>query len=426
MITDKELTALETELNSMNPQLRASALSQLNDLRLAKKVALQDSGDRHNLHCHTIYSYNGYNYSPGYIAWLSCKSGWFAAGIVDFDVLDAVDEFLKASKLLNIRATCGMETRAFIKELADKEINSPGEPGVAYHMGVGFISSEVPAAEAAFAASLKQTAAERTRHIVKLVNPFLAPASLDFEKDAAALTPCGNVTERHVCYAYRLKAEEVFPDKDARAKFWSEKLSCSLEDAAKLVADPVKLEAQIRAKTMKKGGAGYVQANPQSFPALADMNNFVAACGAIPCIAWLNGDSPGEADPAALLDLHIQYGAAMLNIVPDRNWNFSDAAVRAKRIAELNKIIDAAIERNMPVIVGTEMNAPGLKLVDDFASEALAPHVKTFVDGAAIACAHTILQAKGQGYLSDWAKTNYPDLAERNKFFAAYGREHTL
>ncbi len=426
MIGENELAALEKELNSPNQQLRANALSELNDLRLAHKVPLLDSGDAYNLHCHTIYSYNGYNFSPSYIAWLSCKSGWFAAGIVDFDVLEAVNEFLKASRLLAIRAVCGMETRAFIHELADKEINSPGEPGVAYHMGVGFTSSTVPADEAAFAASLKKTAADRTRRIVELVNPFLAPASLDFEKDAAALTPCGNVTERHVCYAYRLKAEELFTNPVERAEFWSEKLGCSLDDAIKLVNDPVKLEAQIRAKTMKKGGPGYVPADPRSFPALADMNRFVKACGAIPTIAWLNGDSPGEADPGALLDLHIRHGAAMLNIIPDRNWNFKDEELRRKRVQELNRIIGAAIQRNMPVIVGTEMNAPGLKLVDDFDCDALAPHVETFVEGAAIATAHTILQPQGQGYLSEWAQTHYPDLAERNKFFAAYGREHTL
>ncbi len=156
------------------------------------------------------------------------------------------------------------------------------------------------------------------------------------------------------------------------------------------------------------------------------MNRFVNACGAIPTIAWLNGDSPGEADPDALLDLHIRHGAAMLNIIPDRNWNFSDEELRRKRIAELNRVIDAAVRRNMPVIVGTEMNAPGLKLVDDFACDALVPYLETFVDGAAIAAAHTLLQPQGQGYLSDWAAANYPDLAERNKFFAGYGREHTL
>ncbi len=422
MIGEKELNILEKELNSPDKELRMNALSELNDLRVAGKVPLLPAGDLHNLHCHTIYSYNGYNYSPGYIGWLAYKSSWFAAGIVDFDVLDGVDEFLKAARMLNVRAVCGMETRAFIKELADKEINSPGEPGVAYHMGVGFTTGKVPADQVKFATELKSTAAERTRKIVELVNPFLAPADLDFEKDAAALTPAGNVTERHVCYAYRLKAEQVFTDAEKRAEFWSDKLGCNLEDARKLVADPVKLEAQIRAKTMKKGGPGYVQANPESFPALEAMNDFVRACGAIPCVAWLNGDSAGEADPEELLDLHIEYGAAMLNIIPDRNWNFSDAELRKKRVNELNKIIAAAIKRNMPVIVGTEMNAPGLKLVDDFDSEALAPHVKTFVDGAAIAAAHTVLAPQGKGYLSNWARDTYPLLSERNRFFAEFGR----
>ena len=51
-------------------------------------------------------------------------------GIVDFDVLDGVDEFLGACDAVGLRGSTGMETRVFVPEFADREINSPGEPGV--------------------------------------------------------------------------------------------------------------------------------------------------------------------------------------------------------------------------------------------------------------------------------------------------------
>ena len=47
--------------------------------------------------------------------------------------------------------------------------------------------------------------------------------------------------------------------------------------------------ALIRAKTMKKGGPGYVQPDKGSFPLLSEMNQFSIDSGAIPTITWLDG-----------------------------------------------------------------------------------------------------------------------------------------
>jgi len=65
-------------------------------------------------------------------------------GIVDFDVLDGVEEFLSVADRVGLRATAGMETRAYLPEFATRIINSPGEPGITYHMCIGFTSGEVP------------------------------------------------------------------------------------------------------------------------------------------------------------------------------------------------------------------------------------------------------------------------------------------
>ena len=61
------------------------------------------------------------------------------AGTVDFDCLDSVEEFLGPRRARSAsRAVASLESRVFVPELADAVINSPGEPGIAYHMGVGF------------------------------------------------------------------------------------------------------------------------------------------------------------------------------------------------------------------------------------------------------------------------------------------------
>jgi hypothetical protein len=420
-----KILVLENKLNDFDSATRSQALEELNQLLEAGQIKISQPTMSHNLHCHTFFSYNGYGFSPSYIVWLAKKNGHFAVGCVDFDVLDAVNEFLAAAELLGIRAVCGLETRVFISELSDKEINSPGEPGVSYHMGIGFSNSAVPEAAAPTLAQMRETAKARTEKIVELVNGCLPEIALDFVADAEVLTPAGNVTERHACEAFRLKAEETFPQSADRIAFWSTKLSMETEKIAAIIDDAAAIEALIRAKTMKSGGVGYVQATPESFPTLEAMNSLVSACGALPAIAWLNGESAGESDPDALIELHIAKGAAALNIIPDRNWNFADAEVRAQKINELDRIIAAAKKRHLPIVIGTEMNAPGLKLVDDFECDALAPYADDFVDGAAIIFAHTLLVSANMGYLSEWATKNFADIAEKYRFYADLGRSAT-
>ena len=353
---------LDEKLNSFDSAVRAAAFD--------KAVA---GMNYFNLHCHSFFSYNGYGYSPSYLVALAKEMNWRAVGLVDFDVLDGVDEFLAAAKKMGVRATAGMETRVFIPELSEVEINSPGEPGIAYHLGCGFTSSQVPEKAKAFAANLRAKANARTRNVVEAVNGFLSEIALDFDAVAAEFTPNGNVTERHVCQAYRMSAEKVL---GAGAKeYWESKIG-SFE------ADPVKLEALIRSKTMKKGGVGYMNPDPSSFPTLQEMNQFILDCGAVPTVAWLNGLSGGEADPGALLDLHMKYGARAITLIPDRNWNYSDPEKRAKMAGELDRFIAAAVERDLPILAGTEMNAPGQKLVDDFSVPELAKHLDTFIAGA--------------------------------------------
>ena len=133
---------------------------------------------------------------------------------------------------------------------------------------------------------------------------------------------------------------------------------------------------------MKRGGAGYVAPTPESFPTLEEMNKFIINCGAAPTLAWLNGLSAGEADPEALLELHVRYGAGAVTIIPDRNWRAADAEKGARLTAALDKFLAACAKFKLPVLAGTEMNAPGQLLADDFTVPALAKHYSQLAEGA--------------------------------------------
>ncbi len=409
---------LEQKLDSFDPVERKEALVALAEKVRKGEIEPTPAGTDVNLHCHTFFSYNTYGYSPSKFAWLARKAGLAVAGVVDFDVLDALEEFLDAGRLLDLKVCAGLETRVYVPEFADRVINSPGEPGISYHMGVGFPFAKVPAEQQKFLAGLRETAQRRNRDLTNRVNKHLRPVELDYERDVLALTPAGNATERHICLAYARKAREVLGTGDALAHFWSDKLG--VEPKSLDCPEGKDLLNTIRAKTMKRGGVGYVQPDKGSFPCMADTNRFILAAGAIPVHTWLDGTSAGERAMEELLDVAMSTGAAAINVIPDRNYT---PGAPDEKTRNLHQVVELAEKLNLIVVEGTEMNSPGQKFVDDFATAELAPLVPVFLKGAHIVYAHSVLQRKcGLGYTSNWANKNFGGAAEKNTFFEQVGR----
>lgn len=418
-MSDARMLELEEQLDSLDLNARQAALAELRALAASGVLPLPAIGQTFNLHAHSFYSFNGYGYSPTGLAWRARRAGLYALGLVDFDVLDGVPEFLAACDVLGLRACAGMETRVFVPEFGDRVINSPGEPGISYHMGVGFTG---PATAGDLSTRLRGVAADRTRGLVNRVNTLLSEIALDFDADVASRTPAGNATERHVCAAYDVKAREIFPDTHACAAYWSGKLGVSQDKAATLLGDAPALQALIRSKTMKAGGVGYVQPEGPDFPGVEEVNAYSRASGAIPTFAWLDGTSAGELAIDELLDVMVASGVAAVNIIPDRNWNLPDAAVRKDRVARLYDFVHKAEARRLPILIGTEMNAHGQRFVDDFEAQELQPLYGVFRAGADIVHAHTMLQRHaGMGYLSPWAEASFHRTARKNDFFEALG-----
>lgn len=378
------------------------------------------------MHCHTFFSYNAYGHSPASLAWLAKRRGFAAIGIVDFDVLDGVEEFLSACELLDVRGSAGIETRVFVPEFATREINSPGEPGIYYHMGIGFTSGQPPTEVAPILASMRTRAARRNREMLGRLNAHLAPLEINYEADVLPLTPAGNATERHMLAALIKAADQRLPDRAERVKYWANKTGLECDQVAAVCDDYAKFSNLLRARLMKKGGVGYVQPSPQSFPTIEEFHRLIVACGAVPCATWLDGLSEGERAIEELLDLLVGKGAAALNIIPDRNWNISDPETRHLKVQKLHAIVKTAGELNLPLNVGTEMNSPGNRMVDDFSAPAMAPLNGAFMAGAYFIYGHSVLQSlRRWGYQSEWARTHLPARRARNAFYEAVGRRAT-
>jgi hypothetical protein len=421
---------LEARLDSFEPGQRREAIEEICGRVKRGEIELPQVGTDVNLHCHTFFSYNSYGYSPSKFAWLAKKQGLAVAGIVDFDVLDGLEEFLDAAKKLNLKAAAGIETRVYVPQFGNRVINSPGEPGISYHMSMGFPTAKLKPELKKFQMSLQRTAQQRNIKLTQRVNKYLSPVELNYEKDVLPLTPSGNATERHICLAYARKAKTIFSDNAKLAEYWSEKLAT---DATALgLPEGRNLLNTIRNKTMKRGGVGYVVPDKGAFPEMTDMDKFSLAAGAMPTMTWLDGTSDGEQALEELVDVAIDSGVVAFNVIPDRNYS-PGMGESDEKFKNLKYALELADSRGLPIVCGTEMNSPNQKFVDDFKTKELSLFVPLFLKGAYIIYAHSVLQRQcGLGYTSEWAKKNFKSIGEKNEFFREVGetleplREETL
>jgi len=406
-------------MNSFNAEVRKQALIEL----LNKNHEFTKEGTNVNMHFHSFNSYNSENWSPTRIAFESKQRGLFAAGIIDFDVVDGRDEFLEAAELLGLRASVGIETRAFHTEFSDLEIDSPGEPGVSYIAGAGFVTTLAEnSAQAETLASYHQKALERNMALINRINAAISLIAINYFEDVVPLTPGGNATERHIIQAYIKKSIQNFKDKRALMSIWSELLNKSVSEVKMIFQNSALLEDLVRAKLAKKGGVGYVQPTMDTFPKMEEFFAWTKSCGAIPLESWLDGTSAGESDPVKLLELSRQKGALGLNIIPDRNWNIKDSELKSLKYNKLKEIIAVASSMDMPLHIGTEMNKAGLPFVDDLDGTFLKPFKNHFLTGAKIFIGHSVLQRfAGFSYAGTEADTTFKTIKLKNDFFEMVG-----
>jgi hypothetical protein len=415
----EQITQLQAQLNDFDLATRTEALAELVALVQTGAVQPLPESGLANMHCHSFFSFNAYGHSPSSLAWLGRQHGFKLMGIVDFDVLDGVDEFLDACETVGVRSSAGIETRVFVPAYAAHEINSPGEPGVCYHMGIGFVSSTVPQAVAPILADLGQRAGQRNQDILARVNDYLEPVTIDYQRDVLPLAPARHPTERHMVLAYVQAAGRATEDP---VTFWADKLDVAVDEMAAIMDDSPRFQNLIRARLMKRGGVGYVQPESGMFPSLDAFHEMIVACGALPCAAWLDGTTSAEQQIEDWLGFLVDRGVAALNIIPDRNWNVPDAQTRSHKVQNLHRVVELARQLDLPLNVGTEMNSFGQKQVDDFDVRELAPVRQAFLDGAHFIYGHTVMQrALGLGYQSGWAQSHLPARRERNEFYTQVG-----
>ncbi|MCJ7518980.1 MAG: hypothetical protein MUO42_04830 [Anaerolineaceae bacterium] len=418
------ITRLENQLNDFDLNVRKKALHELLTLTQKRPNLLPPQANLVNMHCHSFFSFNSYGFSPSALVWLALRKGLKVAGIVDFDTLDGIEEFLEGCDLTEVHSSAAMETRIYIPEFSTRVTNSPGEPGISYHMGIGFTSQSINQIGKDIMAKMRQRADARNRDIVGRLNAYLDPVAIDYDHDVIPLTPAGNVTERHILVAY---LDAVKRHIKQTLEYWSNKLDLDKETVSASMADTAKFSDLVRRKLIKRGGVAYIQPSPETFPTAEEFHEMVQTNGALPTICYLDGSTDGELCMEELLELLTGKGVVAMNMIPnlaipELQENPDNSSLRQYRCDLLYRTARLAEEFDLPLHIGTEMNSFGQRQVDDLYSPELSQLREQFIQGAFFIYGHTRLQRElGIGYQSEWAKAYLPTRAMRNQFYIQVG-----
>lgn len=409
-------------LNSRDTEERRAALALAAASFESGDVPKPQAAGSANLLARTFFSYAVDGSSPARRVWEAAIRGLSVIGCCDTDNLGALREMLDAGDALGVRAVASLETKCYVPDSAAREFSYPGQCGFLRAMGLGFTA--VPPLETEhgrFLAGLPEHAHIRHRNRIEKLNSVLSPVCIAYEEDVLPLAPAGNPAPEHIAAAYVRKAESLFPDREARAVFWSDVLGGSPADAEALIADLPAFGEAVWEKFRQFTAEERVPAN---YPAVADFFKAVAAAGAVPCVFWADGGTDGEADAGRFLDGALGWGARAVALLPDCVWNVPDREEKRARLGRLAELVAAARARALPLVAGSFLNRAGQKFVDSFDAPELAEYFRDFSDAAFWVYGHSVMErAAGRGLLSGWSRHAFgADRAAANAFFRDAGR----
>jgi hypothetical protein len=352
-----------------------------------------------NAHLHTPYSFSAFN-SVQQAVEIAVAEGVKVAGINDFNTTDGYIEWSEECLKRGLFPLFNVEFIALDREYQEKGIlvNDPNNPGRTYMSGKGLVFPQNT--ESKSRERIERIKVESNTHVERMcdkLNSYLqlreAPFCLVFREVFDKLT-LGNIRERHLAKALRLKIDEYYLDERIRKAFYEK-----IFGGKTLKSDPgnaAGVENEIRGNLLKAGGVAYVPENSDSFPEVDEICRLITDTGGIPTYPFLangaQGNFPGfEGDLKEAVETLKNREIFSVEFIPTRN-----------AISVLEKYAGYCWDEGLVVTFGTEHNTPLMEPVKVFASgmAELTPRLKEInYKGACIIAAHQYLTGRGEkGY----------------------------
>ena len=216
-------------LNAETKEERLAALRKIKELIDKGEIDRCKCDGIANNHIHTIYSFSPY--SPTAAAFFAWQAGLETCGIIDHDGVGGCREFIEASKIVDIPATCGLECRVRTDgtKLYGRMINNADQRSLAYVVMHAIPLDVLEEIDRIFV-PLREKRNERNIKMCARLNDCLDPfdISIDYQQDVLPLSKYnegGTVTERHICMALVNKLKAKLASSKAIISFLVEKLN---------------------------------------------------------------------------------------------------------------------------------------------------------------------------------------------------------
>ena len=422
---------LDNYISSLNGKTKEERLTALKGIKeLIDKGVItrcQCEGVANN-HIHTSYSFSPY--SPTAAVFMAWYEGLETCGIIDHDGVGGCREFIEASKIIGIPATCGLECRVRTDgtKLYGRMINNADQRSIAYVVMHAIPLSALDEIERLFT-PLREKRNERNVKMCARLNDYLDQfgISVCYENDVLPLSQNsdgGTVTERHICMALVNKLKEKFIDSKKIIAFLVEKLNVPIsktEEKRILEEDPRYYDYDILSVVKKNlVERFYIDAYEECLH-IKDFICLTKRLGCISAYAYL-GDvidtSEGDKKSQRYEDSYIELLMAELKkldfdaitYMPSRNTRY-----------QLSKVMELCTQYCFLEINGEDINSPRQKFSSTFDDE-MFDHLK---DMAHVLIGHEIAVTESfdGSMFSEKTKNSLPTINDKINYYKSLARE---
>jgi len=364
-----------------------------------------------NGHLHTPYSFSAFDTVEQTVQ-LASKEGLKAAGINDFNTVNGFDEWGRAcskhgmAPLFNIEMI-GLNTE---DQANDIKVNDPSNPGRTYISGKGLSTGTLPAYVSTWLSDAVAKNNMQSRAMTDLLNHHLrnagAPFILDFKEILRKLTK-GQVRERHLARAVRLKAEKAFTSEKERVEFY--KIITQKEITS---SDPATIENLMRGALLKAGGPAFIPEDTNSFASLETIRELIMKAKGVPTYPFLGNALEGECTD---FEKNIETTMKKLR---ERGFFSTEFITPRNSIQYLEKTTEILWNNGFLVTFGPDHNTPAMEPLVPYAKNGIPLTQKVKLINTKSICillAHQYLTEKtGNGWLDQ--NTGKPKYDEKNYF----------
>jgi hypothetical protein len=355
---------------------------------------------RVNAHVHTPYSFSAFDSIPQALD-MAVDEGVKVMGVNDFYTVDGYETWINESEKRHLFPLLNIEFISLNRDDQAKNIrvNDPNNPGRMYLSGKGLtFPSQLNDPYLKQLMDVKEEMADHVKRMCQKLNAVLLACDAGFSISYATVEKemtRGNVRERHLAKALRLKVDEFFLEDQAKIAFYKKVFGGKAlkSDLSNFAA----VENEIRSNLLKAGGGAFVPENPKAFFEMEVVRQIILHAGGIPTYPFLADNAKGqftdfEAPKEHAAEILKKRGIFSIEFITTRN-----------SLAVLEEYAGYFFDEGFVVTFGSEHNTPAMEPVELFArgktplSDSL---MEINLRGAAVIAAHQYLIANGErGYV---------------------------